>query len=164
VARRSIPPDVTLAWLRWWAELLDSRFRVPGTRIRFGFDPILSLVPGLGDLASPVFATVLLVQGLHQGVPKVVLLRMLANALVDALVGAVPIAGSVADVFWRANTANMTLLEEHARGGRPPTTGDYVFLFAVAAAFGMLALVPVLLAISLAIVLWTWLTNAGFVV
>lgn len=164
MARRSLPPAVTLAWLRWWADLLDSRFRVPGTRIRFGFDPILSLVPGLGDLASPIFATVLLVQGLHQGVPKVVLLRMLANALVDALVGAVPIAGSVADVFWRANTANMSLLEAHAREGRPPTTGDYVFLFAVAAVFGMLALVPVLLAISLAIVLWTWVTNAGVVV
>ena len=45
-----------LQWLRWWATLLDSRFRVPGTNIRFGLDPLLSLVPGLGDLASPAFA------------------------------------------------------------------------------------------------------------
>jgi hypothetical protein len=143
-----------LDWLRWWATLLDSRFRVPGTRIRFGLDPILSLIPGLGDLASPAYTLALLVQGLQQRVPRVILARMVLNALFDAFVGVVPIAGSVADVFWRANTRNLALLERHARPGRPPERADYAFVFGIAAAFGVLALIPVLLAIWLFARLW----------
>src|SRR6188474_1910312 len=77
----SIRPHVTLGWLRTWAVMLDTRFRIPGTQIRFGIDPLLALIPGIGDLASPVFATLLIVQGLHQRVPKVILVRMLGNAL-----------------------------------------------------------------------------------
>jgi hypothetical protein len=150
----------TLSWLRWWADLLDARFRVPGTRIRFGIDPLLSLVPGLGDLASPAFAIALLVEGLRQRVPRVILLRMIANALIDAFIGAVPIAGTVGDVFWRANTANLALLEQHARGGRPPSRQDYLLVFGMAALFGMIVIVPVLLAFWLGIMFWRWTLGA----
>jgi hypothetical protein len=153
----SARPDVVLPWLRWWADLLDSRFRVPGTRVRFGIDPLLSLIPGLGDMASPVFATALLAVGIQQHVPKVVLLRMVANALFDALIGAVPLAGTVGDIFWRANTANLALLERHARPGLPPTRSDYVFVFAIAGLFGLLVLVPVVMALWLTAALWQWL-------
>jgi hypothetical protein len=142
-------PVTSLSWLRWWADLLDTRFVVPGTTIRFGIDPLLSLIPGLGDLASPVFAVALLAQGIVQRVPKVVLVRMLVNAFVDALIGAVPIAGTVGDIFWRANTRNLRLLERHAQPGRPPTRADYVFVAIVGLVFGILALVPVVLAIWL---------------
>ena len=135
--------DPTLARLRWIAALLDSRFRVPGTEIRFGLDPILSLVPGLGDLASPLFALLLIVQGLRQRVPKIVLTRMMLNALLDAAIGAVPIAGTVGDVFFRANLINLNLLERHARPGLPPTKGDYAFVFAIAAFCGVLVAIPV---------------------
>src|SRR5262249_32407787 len=124
-----------LSLFRWWAELLDSRFRIPGTNIRFGIDPLLSLIPGLGDLSSPVFSIALMGQGLRQGVPRVVLARMLINALIDALIGTVPLAGNVADIFWRSNLVNLALLERHARPGRRPTRGDFVFVFGVAALF-----------------------------
>jgi hypothetical protein len=146
-----------LRWLRWWADLLDARFRVPGTRIRFGIDPILSLIPGLGDLASPAFAVVLILQGLHQRVPRVVLTRMVVNALVDAAIGAVPILGNVGDIFWRANTANLALLDRHARPGVPPSRGDFAFIFGLAALACLLALIPVAIAIWLATVVWGWL-------
>ena len=85
-------PGDTLHWLRSWAYLLDARFRIPGTSIRFGIDPILAVIPGLGDLASPIFTVALLVQGLHQRVPAVILVRMALNALLDAFIGAVPLA------------------------------------------------------------------------
>ena len=146
---------IDVSWLRWWADLLDSRFRIPGTRIRFGIDPLLSLIPGLGDLSSPVFAVALLFRGLQQRVPRVVLVRMVFNALLDALIGAVPVVGSVGDIFWRANTINLQLLERHARPGRPPTRGDYAFVFGLAAVFGALTLVPLLIAIWLANALWS---------
>lgn len=144
-----VRPDVTLAWLRAWAVLLDAKFRIPGTQIRFGIDPLLSLIPGIGDLASPLFATLMMVQGLHQRVPKVILLRMLGNALLDAVVGIVPVAGSVADIFWRANVRNLALLERYARPGPQPSRGDYMFVFGIVAVFGMVVIVPVMLTIWL---------------
>lgn len=145
----------TLLWLRQLADLLDSRFRVPGTQIRFGLDPVLSLVPGIGDLASPAYTVALLVQGLYQGVPKVVMIRMLGNALVDALIGAIPLAGAVGDIFFRANTRNLALLDRHSRPGVRPTQGDYAFVLAIAGVFGLLVLIPVVIALWLTIQLWT---------
>lgn len=148
-------PRSFLPYLRAWAELLDNRFRIPGTGIRFGLDPILSVVPGLGDLASPVFAVALILQGVQQRVPKVVLLRMAGNALLDALVGAVPVAGTVADVFWRANVRNLALLERHARPGTPPTRADYAFAWGLAIVFGLLVAVPVFVAFWLTVLVLT---------
>ena len=149
-------PQSSLDWLRWWAGLLDSRFQIPGTRIRFGLDPILALIPGFGDLASPAFAVALFAQALRQRVPPVILLRMLFNALLDALIGAVPLAGPVADIFWRANLRNLTLLERHSQPGVLPRRGDYVFVLFLVALFGMLALVPVLLGVWLATRVLAW--------
>ena len=147
----------SLPWLRRWAELLDSQFVIPGTQIRFGLDPLLSLIPGFGDLASPAFTVVLLVYGIHQRVPRVVMVRMIVNALLDALIGAIPVAGNVGDIFFRANTMNLALLERHSQPGRPPSTGDYAFVFSLAAIFGLLVLVPVGLALWLALRLWYWI-------
>jgi Domain of unknown function (DUF4112) len=148
-----------LRWLRFWAVLLDSRFRIPGTNIRFGLDPVLSLIPGLGDLASPVFAVVLLVQGVKQRVPHVVMLQMVVNAIVDAIIGAIPVVGNVGDVFWRANLANLALLERHAQPGRPPSRGDYAFVIALAAACGLVVAVPVAVGAWLAFLVWHWLAG-----
>ena len=140
--------------LRKWAVLLDSRFRVPGTKIRFGLDPILSLIPGLGELSSPVYTALLLGQGLRQRVPKIILLRMVGNALLDAAIGAVPLLGTVGDVFWRANTANLALLDRHSTPGRPPTRADYAFVTVLALLLGILIAIPVLLSLWLATALW----------
>lgn len=143
-----------LVWLRWWADLLDSRFRVPGTKIRFGLDPILSLIPGLGELASPMFTALVLTQALRDRVPAPIIVRMVVNALIDAAVGAVPVAGTVADVFWRANKINLALLEQHVRKARPPTKADYVLFWALVAFFGLVVGLLALLGIWLALELW----------
>jgi Domain of unknown function (DUF4112) len=147
----------SLTWLRTWADLLDSRFRIPGTSIRFGLDPILSLIPGVGDLASPVFAVTLLAHGIYLGVPRIILVRMVVNALADALIGAVPVVGTIADIFWRANRDNLALLEHYARPDAKPSRADYTFVIIVAALVGLAALVPVLLALWLTLMLWQWL-------
>lgn len=141
-----------LTWLRGWADLLDSRFRIPGTQIRFGIDPLLSLIPGIGEMASPIFAIAIIAQSLGQGVPKAVIARMVVNALIDACLGTVPVAGNIADIFWRANNLNLALLERHARRGHTPTTGDYAFLFAIAAVLGLLVAVPMFVGVWL---IWT---------
>ena len=148
-----------LRWLRSWADLLDSRFVIPGTKIRFGIDPILSLIPGAGDLASPVFAMLLLGQAVQQRVPRIVMIRILLNAFIDALIGAVPVLGNIGDIFWRANRMNLALLERHARPGLPPSRGDYTFVLVVAVIFGAIIAIPIVIAFWLAIVLWQFLTH-----
>ena len=151
----------TLRWFRELADLLDSRFRIPGTNIRFGLDPILALIPGIGDLASPAFTVALLVQALYQGVPRVIMLKMLLHAFLDAIIGAVPVVGAVSDIFYRANIRNLALLERHARPGIRPSRGDYVFVTTVAALFGFVILVPVILGIILAYAFISTLMERG---
>jgi hypothetical protein len=131
--------------LRRWARIFDSAFRIPGTRITFGLDPILGLIPGLGDVASPVFSLFFLWHGLRLGVPKVVLARMVFNVLIDAAVGAVPLVGDVFDFGWKANAWNLALLERHAVPGRRPTSADWLVVVLCSLAVVTLALVPILL-------------------
>jgi hypothetical protein len=135
--------------LRRWAVLLDSAFKVPGTNIRFGLDAIIGIVPGLGDLVAPVFTVILLGTALKMRVPAVVLTRMVLIAGIDMLLGLVPLAGDIGDVFWKADLRNMALLERHARPGVPPTRGDYWFVLGCIGAVVAIALVPFLILIWL---------------
>jgi hypothetical protein len=131
--------------LRRWAVLLDSAFRVPGTRIRFGLDAILGLVPGLGDVSTPAFAAMILLQAVRMRLPLVVQARMVLNAALDMLLGLVPIAGDLADIGFKANLRNLELLERHARPGVPPRKSDYVFVLLAIIVLVFIAVVPVVL-------------------
>ena len=134
--------------LRRWSRLMDSAYRVPGTSIRFGWDPLVGLVPGVGDVATASFAVTILYHAYLLGVPRVVLLRMVLNILIDLAAGLVPIAGDVADVAWKSNSLNLALLERHERPGAKPTSGDWaIVLLAVVVIGGVLALV--LLSVSM---------------
>jgi hypothetical protein len=138
--------DQRLKALKHMSRLLDSAFVLPGTQIRIGLDPILGLVPGLGDLASPLFAIAMLWQGRDLGIPRVVQLRMIFNVAIDALVGMLPIAGDIFDFAWKANDRNFALLERHAYEHRRPTTGDWLFVTGLIALLLVIAAVPFLLA------------------
>ena len=138
---------VALDALRRWAVLLDSAFRVPGTRIRFGLDAIIGLVPGLGDISTPAFAGLLLVQAVRMRLPVVVQARMVLNAALDMLLGLVPVLGDLADVGWKANLRNLALLERHARPGVAPARGDYVFVWLWLGLLVLIAIAPVALVI-----------------
>ncbi len=131
--------------LRQWSWLLDQAFRIPGTNIRFGWDAIVGLVPGLGDLSSPVFAVLLLVQAYRMRVPRLVQARMVVNGIVDALLGLVPGLGNVADIFWKANAWNMQLLERHARPGVAPSRADALVVWGFVALLMAAALAPLML-------------------
>jgi hypothetical protein len=144
VAERNAARDLErLELLRRWSTLLDTAFSIPGTRIRFGLDPLLGLFPGLGDFITPAFSALLLIHAAKTGVPRIVQFRMLVNALLDAIVGIVPVAGDLFDLAWKSNVRNLALLERHARGGMRPTTGDWVFLYLVLALVALIALIPV---------------------
>jgi hypothetical protein len=134
-----------LQTLRTIQRALDERFAVPGTRLRFGWDPILGFVPWAGDAITALFAAAIVIQAHKLGVPRVVQLRMLLNVGLDVLIGIVPVAGDVADFFWKANTRNMVLLERHAAAPARPTIGDWLFVSVILAAIAALVVVPLLL-------------------
>jgi hypothetical protein len=92
---------------------LDDAFRVPGTRLRFGLDPLIGLIPGLGDIVSGLLSTYIVVEAVRTKAPRAVLLRMLANLGVDMLLAAVPLAGDLFDAGWKANSKNLSLLRRH---------------------------------------------------
>jgi hypothetical protein len=100
------------ARLAWW---LDSAFRIPGTRLRIGLDPVIGLVPGLGDAASALLSAWVIREAWRVGIPKSALLRMIGNVMVDTALGAVPLLGDAADVLWKANRRNLTILQDHLR-------------------------------------------------
>lgn len=134
-----------LGALRQVSRLLDSAFVVPGTTYRIGLDPILGLLPGLGDLASPLFMIGLLWQSRDLGVPRVVQLRMLGNVAIDSIVGMVPLAGDLFDFAWKSNDMNMALLDQHAYEERPASAGDWMFVILMIALLVVIAVVPFLL-------------------
>ena len=92
------------------ARLLDTAFVVPGTRIRFGMDGLIGLVPGIGDAVTTALSLFIVYEAHQLGAPRHMLVRMLGNVALDGVVGSVPVAGDVFDVMWKANRRNMRLL------------------------------------------------------
>lgn len=125
-----VDPDRSVSRLRRWAEhlvtLLDDRFRIPGTDVRFGLDPIIGILfPGVGDAVTGAGSIGLLALALRRGVPRVVLLRMVLNIFVDVLAGALPIVGDIFDLAYKSNRRNLELIREHEGPESKATAGDY---------------------------------------
>jgi len=104
------------------ARLLDSQFRVPGTSLRFGVEPLLGLVPGLGDAAGLALSSAVIVQAVRLGARGATVARMVLNVAIDAVFGSVPLLGSVFDFAFKANNRNVALLQRHERD--PAATAD----------------------------------------
>ena len=138
--------------LRRISQLLDSAFELPGTSYRIGLDPVIGLVPWVGDLVSPLFTIALLWQAREMALPRVVQLRMVINVAIDALIGAVPVAGDLFDFAWKANNMNMALLERHAHTARRASAGDWLFVAGIIAALLIIAAAP--------FVILVWLVRA----
>ena len=107
--------DSSLAEIESLVRLLDSRFRVPGTGIRFGLDGLLGLIPGIGDAATGAASLYIVHRARALGVPNHVLARMLANVAIDMAAGSVPLLGDIFDVAFKANLRNLDLLRRHLR-------------------------------------------------
>ncbi|PHL00236.1 DUF4112 domain-containing protein [Neolewinella marina] len=114
-AQRRVPQ---LQWVDTFSRVLDTKFRIPGTGIRFGLDFILGLVPGAGDILSlGMSGTLVATMARHGASPRLVA-RMLVNVILDAFVGSVPVLGNIFDLFYKANYRNAELMREYYEEGR----------------------------------------------
>ena len=118
-ARVSTPPGAALGKTsgvtraRGLARLLDDLIRIPGTNIGIGLDPIIGLIPGVGDMIGGLMSSYILMVAAQEGVPASVLTRMLGNIALDSLVGVVPVLGDLFDVGMKSNRRNVDLLERY---------------------------------------------------
>lgn len=96
--------------LAWY---LDSSIKIPGLNARFGLDALLGLVPGVGDTIGALVSSAVISEAARLGAPKVLLLKMAVNVLLDALAGTVPVLGDLFDFVWKANQRNVQLLNSY---------------------------------------------------
>ena len=176
VQRSRLNPDDLDRELDILAQLMDTMFRVPGLGWRFGLDPIIGLIPVVGDLvatlvslrgvmpektkavAREVIAKVvaalvslyIILAALRYGVSKVTVVRMGLNVGIDLLLGSLPFVGDVFDVWWKANQRNVRLLRQRVRvaGRHGADASDWLFVGLV------LAVLLALLLAGLALLGW----------
>lgn len=126
-----------IIWIETVSTWMDSKYRIPGTNIRFGLDPILGLIPFLGEAATFIISSGLVLSMAKYGVSRKVVILMVLNVLLDAVIGSIPIIGNIFDVTYRANNRNIRLLKKHYEEGKYQGRGTgiilslMVFLFVV---------------------------------
>lgn len=97
--------------LRRMANLLDSAVTIPLIRKKVGLDPLLSLLPGAGDTLGLLLSSYALWVAFELGLPRIVMMRIVVNIVLDWLIGLIPVVGDVADIFWKANQMNLQIVE-----------------------------------------------------
>jgi hypothetical protein len=114
-ATRAIEPDPDVAAdlrrLRGLSHVLDDSIPVPGTGYRIGVEPLIGLVPVIGDAVGAALSVYVLVVAVRTGVPRATIVRIGIVLWVDATLGAVPVVGDVFDAYWKANRRAVALLE-----------------------------------------------------
>ena len=100
-----------------YSDLLDTKFRIPFTNIRFGFDFLIGLFPGLGDILSFTLSGGLLLMMVRKGASGKALALMIVNIILDTTIGAIPVLGDIFDLFFKANKRNLDLFQAHFEEG-----------------------------------------------
>jgi hypothetical protein len=143
--------------VRVLARLLDNAIPIPGTPWKIGFDPIVGLIPGIGDLVGAVLSGYIVLEAVRAEVPTLTLLRMLLNVGVDTLLGAVPAVGDVFDAAWKSNTMNVALLERHLSvSGETPTKRHNLLGVTVIAVIALVLILGAGLALGIFVARLLW--------
>ena len=146
-----------LARLRRLSRLLDSAIEIPGTNLKVGLDPLLGLLPVVGDAPATAASAYVVAEAAALGAPRATLARMCLYLLVDAVFGSVPLVGDAFDVLWRANDRNVRLLEARLVDPRGKTRDRRVVI-----ALGTAVFVAVLaVGTGAAVTVWWLLRVAG---
>ena len=143
-------------WLaKFLADWLDQRFTIPGTSIRIGLDPILGLIPGIGDMIANLAGSAIILIAAQYRLPKIVLLRMGLNVALNAIIGAIPVFGDIFSIWFRSNVKNAQLLERYVSvEARSSTFGNWIFVIAVI--IGIVLLLTVILVATVWLIRQVW--------
>lgn len=139
------------------SELLDNAFHLPGTRLRFGFDALMGLIPGFGDFVGAIFGAYGVLVARQMGAPLALQARMLANIGLDAAVGAIPVAGDLFDFAFKPHLRNLALLDRWRGDPTRTVRRTRLMLVVVPVAIVLMAVVTLALAIVGLVALTRWL-------
>jgi len=145
---RPVNREAVLATADLLARMLDTTVKIPGTPFYIGLDPLLGLIPGIGDVLANLMGTVILGLAARLDVPRIVIARMSLNLLINGTIGAIPVVGDLFSVWFRSHARNAVLLSQAATQQHRPTTHDWLY---VAGIIGGTAL---LLVVAIATMLW----------
>jgi len=142
---------------KFLADWLDQRFTIPGTSIRIGLDPILGLIPGIGDMIANLAGSAIILIAAQYRLPKIVLLRMGLNVALNAMIGAIPVFGDIFSIWFRSNVKNAQLLERYVgTEGRLSNFSNWIFVIAVIG--GIILLLIAILVVTVWVLKRLWLT------
>lgn len=130
------------------AKILDTTVKIPGTPFYLGLDPLLGLIPGIGDMLANLIGTVILILAARLQVPQIVIVRMSLNLLINGTIGAIPILGDLFSVWFRSHARNAELLRQAA--AQPYRETQQARLYVA----GIIGGTVVLLLLAIAAVLW----------
>jgi hypothetical protein len=116
---------------KWLALIMDEFVRVPGTKFRFGLDPLLGLIPGIGDTSSALVSALALIQAVRVGIPKILLARMSLNILINEVVGIIPVIGDAFSFWFKSNARNYQIIKDHSLAPGISRRSDWIFVIAV---------------------------------
>jgi len=116
---------------KWLALVMDQFLRLPGTKFRFGLDPIIGLIPGIGDTASAIISALSLIYAARCGLPKVLLARMSLNILLNEIIGIIPGIGDAFSFWFKSNVRNYDLLQRHMAAPVRSRKSDWIFIAVV---------------------------------
>jgi hypothetical protein len=105
--------------IRRLSRLMDTAFRLPGIGIKVGLDPIIGLVPGLGDIIATLISAYIIFLAARFRLPTPILQKMFFNVGLEAVIGSIPLLGDIFDAFYKSNVRNLGLLEAHLNDEAP---------------------------------------------
>lgn len=141
------PESKHLRRARSVARFLDTSIPIPGTGRTIGLDPVIGLVPFIGDFGGALLSGYIILSAAQAGVPSFTLMRMISNVAVDTLIGSVPLLGDFFDAAWKSNVKNVALFERHEGRGAPKNAYRLVSVVLVVSAVVFLALLTFVLSL-----------------
>ncbi|MGQ0812299.1 MAG: DUF4112 domain-containing protein [Nitrospiraceae bacterium] len=137
------------------AKILDRAIPIPGTSMTIGLDPLLGLIPGIGDGIAGLMGSMILILATRLGAPKILLARMSLNLLVNGVIGAIPGLGDLFSVWFRSNARNAKLLQRVTSAKAPAaTSADWAFVIGILAATVVILIGGILAVLWLVKTLW----------
>jgi hypothetical protein len=135
-------------------KVLDTTVRIPGTSLSIGLDPLIGLIPGIGDAVANLIGTVILGIAARLRLPRIVLARMSLNLLINGTVGAIPLIGDLFSVWFQSHARNAALLREAALKPDRETRPDWFYVGGIIGGTVLLMLLAIAAVVWLVATLW----------